>query len=224
MRWIAVRVGLHRPQVVNVDHLLCLRRRGRAACPASRRPDHRLAVAYFGKCRRRAVQRHRAERVAFEQEQVAELGLADARRVLQHGIEHRLKLARRAADDLQHLRGRGLLLQRLAQIVGALLQFVEQPRVLDGDDGLGGEVLSSSICLSVNGRTSWRVDADGADQLRPRAASARRGCCDSRRRAPIASTAAETSRIGLDIACGTCGSPACSRAGCEFRMTTRRGE
>ena len=42
---------------------------------------------------------------------------------------------------LQHLRGRGLLLQRLAQIVGALAQLVEQPRVLDGDDGLGGEVL-----------------------------------------------------------------------------------
>ena len=35
-------------------------------------------------------------------------------------------------------------------------QLVEQARVLDGDDGLGGEVLTSSICLSVNGRTSWR--------------------------------------------------------------------
>ena len=52
---------------------------------------------------------------------------------------------------LQHLRGRGLLLQRLAQIVGALTQFVEQPRVLDGDDGLRREVLTSSICLSVKG-------------------------------------------------------------------------
>ena len=30
-----------------------------------------------------------------------------------------------------------------------LAQFVEQPRVLDGDDGLRGEVCSSSICLSV---------------------------------------------------------------------------
>ena len=27
------------------------------------------------------------------------------------------------------------------KIVGALAQLVEQPRVLDGDDGLGGEVL-----------------------------------------------------------------------------------
>ena len=39
-------------------------------------------------------------------------------------------------------RGRGLLLQRLGEIVGALAQLVEQPRVLDGDHGLGGEVLS----------------------------------------------------------------------------------
>ena len=50
---------------------------------------------------------------------------------------------------LKNLRRRRLLLQRLPQ-------FVEQPRVLDGDDGLGGEILTRSICLSVKGRTSWR--------------------------------------------------------------------
>ena len=51
--------------------------------------------------------------------------------------------ARRANCEmtLSTSRGRGLLLQRLAQIIGALAQLVEQPRVLDGDDGLGGEVL-----------------------------------------------------------------------------------
>ena len=38
-------------------------------------------------------------------------------------------------------------------------EFVEQPRVLDGDDGLGGEVCApaQSAC-SVKGRTSWRSD------------------------------------------------------------------
>ena len=54
--------------------------------------------------------------------------------VFQHGLEHRLKFAGRTTDDLEHLGGRGLLLQRFAQLV-------EQPRVLDGDDGLSGEVL-----------------------------------------------------------------------------------
>ena len=68
-------------------------------------------------------------------------GLTDAGRVRQHCIEDRLEFARRTGDDLQHFGGRGLLLQRLREIIGALTQLVEQPRVLDGDDGLGGEVL-----------------------------------------------------------------------------------
>ena len=54
---------------------------------------------------------------------------------------------------------------RSVRSVGALTQFVEQPRVLDGDDGLGGEVFTSSICLSVKGRTSCRKRADCSDQL-----------------------------------------------------------
>jgi hypothetical protein len=45
------------------------------------------------------------------------------------------------------IRRRGLPLQRLgefggalAEVVGALAQFAEQPRVLDGDDGLGSKI------------------------------------------------------------------------------------
>ena len=38
----------------------------------------------------------------------------------------------------------------------ALAQLAEQPRVLDGDDGLAAKFCTSSICLSVKGRTSWR--------------------------------------------------------------------
>ena len=39
----------------------------------------------------------------------------------------------------EHLGGRGLLFQRLGQFAGARLHLLEQPRVLDGDDGLVGE-------------------------------------------------------------------------------------
>ena len=46
---------------------------------------------------------------------IPELSVADARRVLQHRLEHGLQIAREAADDLQHLRGRRLLLQRLGR-------------------------------------------------------------------------------------------------------------
>ena len=66
---------------------------------------------------------------------------------------------------LQHLGGRGLLLQRLGEIVGALAQLVEQPRVLDGDDGLRGEVLHQ-LDLLVGERPDFlAVDGDSADQL-----------------------------------------------------------
>ena len=55
--------------------------------------------------------------------------------------EHRLQIERRSADDLQHLGGRGLQLQRLRQIARARLHLVEQAHVLDRDDGLVGEGL-----------------------------------------------------------------------------------
>ena len=65
---------------------------------------------------------------------------ADSTSVCEHGIE----IEGRAADDLEHLGGGGLLLQQFGEIVGALAQFVEQPGVLDGDNGLRGEVLAAA--------------------------------------------------------------------------------
>jgi len=48
-------------------------------------------------------------------------------------VEYRCKVTGRAADNAQHFRRRRLLFQRLPQLV-------EQPGVLDGDDGLSSEV------------------------------------------------------------------------------------
>ena len=59
---------------------------------------------------------------------------------------------------LQHLGGRGLLLQRLPQLI-------EQPRVLDGDDGLRGEVLDQLDLLVGERPHLLAVDGDDADQL-----------------------------------------------------------
>ena len=56
-------------------------------------------------------------------------------------VEHRLQVERRAADDLQHVGGRGLLLQRLGEIARPRLHLVEQAHVLDRDDRLVGEGL-----------------------------------------------------------------------------------
>src|SRR5215831_782572 len=54
-------------------------------------------------------------------------------------VQNRLKIARRFTDDAQHLCGSGLLLKRLGERSRALLNLVEQSRVLDRDDGLVGE-------------------------------------------------------------------------------------
>jgi len=50
-----------------------------------------------------------------------------------------LQLARRRADDLQYIRCGSLLFEGLPELALARLLRLEQPRVLDGDDGLVGE-------------------------------------------------------------------------------------
>src|SRR5262249_62384426 len=56
-----------------------------------------------------------------------------SRRLYQR-IENDLQVESRTADDLEYVGGRGLLLKRLVLLV-------EQPRILNGDDGLSGKGL-----------------------------------------------------------------------------------
>src|SRR5262245_58945661 len=62
------------------------------------------------------------------------LGIAERRRRLNEGLQHCVQVEGRAANDLEHVGGGRLLLERLAQLV-------EQPRVLDCDDRLISEGL-----------------------------------------------------------------------------------
>ena len=57
------------------------------------------------------------------------------------GVEHGLNIEGRPADDLQHLRRCCLLLQRLGEVAGLGSDFLEEPRVLEGDHRLIGEGL-----------------------------------------------------------------------------------
>src|SRR6202008_2005618 len=67
--------------------------------------------------------------------------------------------------DLQHLCGRGLLLQRLAEIGRTLAQLVEQTGILDGNDGLSGEI-RDQLDLLVGERTYLlAINVDRPDQL-----------------------------------------------------------
>ena len=79
--------------------------------------------------------------------------------------EHGLEIEGRAADDLEHVGGRGLLLERLGKIVGALPQLIEQPRILYGDDGLRREVRDQLDLLVSKRADFFAKNADGTDQL-----------------------------------------------------------
>ena len=60
---------------------------------------------------------------------------------LDDGVEDRLHVRGRAADDAEHLGRRRLMLQRFAQFRVAFAEFLEQADILDGDHRLVGEGL-----------------------------------------------------------------------------------
>src|SRR5580693_8508524 len=76
------------------------------------------------------------------------LGATQASSCLDEIVQNKLQIKLRAADDFEYICRRRLLLQRLrklgsalAEVRSALPRFVKQPRVVDGDDRLGGKVL-----------------------------------------------------------------------------------
>ena len=79
--------------------------------------------------------------VALAESQNNVVNTANLSRALDDGVEHRLHVRGRAADDAEHLGRCGLMLQGLAQFRVALLDLLEQPDVLDGDHGLSGKGL-----------------------------------------------------------------------------------
>src|SRR5262252_3859368 len=99
-----------------------------AAAPGTDRilPNKRL------KFRRRIISNNAPQHLSIEAIYKSSIGSTKPHRTFRDSFKNWLKIERRTANDLQHIRGCGLLLERFAQ-------FVKQPRVLDGDDGLCGE-------------------------------------------------------------------------------------
>ena len=96
--------------------------------------------------------------LAIAPEDQCVIRLAQTRRRLDEGVEHRLQIEGRAADDLEHVGGGGLLLQRFAQIVCALLARLNSRTFSIAITAWSAKVVTSSICLSVNGRTVLRCN------------------------------------------------------------------
>src|SRR6516164_3467342 len=80
-------------------------------------------------------------RFAIPVEDISKFSFANAYGFLQHGFKHRLKIAGRATDNLQHLRCGSLLLQRFSKLTRAFLLRLKQSGVLDGDYRLVSECL-----------------------------------------------------------------------------------
>src|SRR5215470_15269332 len=146
--WDLLDIRLLRCEIGDVNGLSRLKHAG-SSCV--RTGAKRSALAYFHECGRHIVKGDSAESIPLPEVQHAELGRADANRVREHGLEHRLQLAGRAGDHLQDLGAGRLLLERLGELARACLHLVEQAHVLDRDHRLVGEGLEQLDLLRTEG-------------------------------------------------------------------------
>ena len=94
---------------------------------------------------------------AVEPEDESLLGVTEHCRVCDERYEHWVKVEGRATDDLEHLAGRRLLLQRLCQVPVACFSSLNSRVFSIAITAWSAKVWSSAICVSVNGRTWMRL-------------------------------------------------------------------
>jgi hypothetical protein len=115
----------------------------------------------------RIVRRSDTKNLSIAEIKVSERSLADAHRVCEYGLEDRLQLPGRRRDDLQHLGGRCLLLQRLGELTRAPLFGIEQAYVLNRDRRLVGELLQQFFLRLRDGSGLRPTDNNGAKRIAP---------------------------------------------------------
>src|SRR5262245_51065666 len=96
----------------------------------------------------RAVVGDQAQPVAVRAVDGDVVRLAEPGRALHHRVEHRLYVRRRPSDDAENLAGCRLLTKQLGQLSVTRLQLLEQPHILNRDDGLVSEGLEQ-LNLSI---------------------------------------------------------------------------
>src|SRR5262245_36374662 len=107
---IPLAIGWTLSDIVDLNHLLSNRRTAKGGF--GMRTNQRVAPPIFDQCGRRVIQADGSKLVSLAESQASESSAAQVCRVCQNRIENRLQISRRTADDLEHLRRRGLLLQR----------------------------------------------------------------------------------------------------------------
>src|SRR5262249_47611653 len=119
---------------------------------------HRESTHIFEELRREAIRLGGKEDSACLTGNGGFVGLAQLSSRFNERLQHRLEGKRRAGGHLEHVGGGGLLLQRLAQLV-------EQARVLDGNDGLGGETRDQLDLFFGKRPHLSTIDDDGPDRF-----------------------------------------------------------
>ena len=99
---------------------------------------------------------HGVARIAVVTENHSSCCAAEPDSRIQESVEHGLQIEGRAANDLEHVGSRGLLLERLAQLI-------QEARVLDSDDGLSREVRDQFNVLFGERLRLLPIDDDIAD-------------------------------------------------------------
>src|SRR5262245_30083577 len=106
--------------------------------------------------------------IALAQPQNHVIDPANPRGALNDGVENRLHVRGRAADDAEHLRCRRLMLQSFTQLCVALSDLFEQPHVLDGNDRLASESFEQ---FNMSVRKWTHFDASDVDHTNRRSFS-----------------------------------------------------
>src|SRR5262249_43432125 len=186
--------------IVDVDRAAFESSSARSAVPPG--PDRMVGHPRL-ELRRRATVRNHAEHLAIEAVNESEPRVAKAHRTLGYGLKYRPQIESRAADDLEQIGGRGLLLQGFGGDGRGLGRAVWQGRGLDRADGVGGGSLGQFDLLVGKRPNLLAIDCNGTDQLvllehrygnhRPSAAE-----CDDLRAAE-AGRRIEVPWFGLDI-------------------------
>ena len=101
-------------------------------CPGARYRASQRSTSLGQRDRNRTLRRDKPKVSAVRTPNCRIASFAQPRGVLGNDIKYRLNISRRAGDHTQNFTRGSLLLQRLGE-------FVEQPHVLDRDDGLIGE-------------------------------------------------------------------------------------
>src|SRR5215831_17544077 len=93
---------------------------------------------------------------------ISKLRLANTNRLFQRGLEYWFQFALRTRYDAQNVRCCCLLLQGRAQVSRALAQFIQQPRVLDGDNRLRGKARQQGNMFLLERPDLGSANHDGA--------------------------------------------------------------